>query len=376
VRVALVDPASYTAPYDHSLAEALADRGHEVALLTSGFLFGAPPEPVGYRREELVFPLSTRLLRRAPRSRLRLALKGLEYPPSAWRLVRRLGSLEPDVVHLQWLPLPRFDLRWVRRVARAHRTVLTAHDVVPRRRGQLEAWCEVLAAVDRVVVHSRRAVERIVALGVPRERIARIPHAAFPLSSGLEPEPPRGHTLLFFGLLRAYKGLDVLVTALPRVLERVPEARLVVAGDPLDAVEPVRRLAESLGVGERIEWRLRYVGEPEIAELMDAAALVVLPYRDLDSSGVLATAVGHGRPAVVTDVGSLGDIVADFGAGRVVPPGEPAALADACAELLSDEAALGKAYEGAREAARALTWERAAAAHEELYRNLLAARVR
>jgi glycosyltransferase involved in cell wall biosynthesis len=98
--------------------------------------------------------------------------------------------------------------------------------------------------------------------------------------------------------------------------------------------------------------------------------VVVLPYRKIESSGVLATALGHGRPVVVTDVGSLGSTVREFGAGVVVEPDDPAALAAACVSLLQDPDALARAYEGAEAARKALTWEAAAAAHEQLYEEL------
>ena len=100
---------------------------------------------------------------------------------------------------------------------------------------------------------------------------------------------------------------------------------------------------------------------------MEEATLVALPYRKIDSSGVLATALGHGRPAVVTDVGGLPDPIRDFGAGRVVPPDDVAALAAACADLLSDDAALREAFHGTEKARQALTWEAAAAKHEAVY---------
>jgi glycosyltransferase involved in cell wall biosynthesis len=370
MRLAIVDPASFTPPYDHALASALVRRGHEVELVTSAFAFGRPPEPAGYRRHEIFLPLSTRLTRRAPRSRLRLLAKGLEYAPSVVRLRRRIEMLDPELVHLQWLPLPRLDERWVRRLARERRTVLTAHDVVPRRRGQAAAWMSVLRAVDRVVVHSGRAVEELAALGVPRDRIARIAHPIFETPTG-PLGPPAGTTLLFFGLLREYKGLDVLVSALPSVLERVPETRLVIAGDPVDTVVPLREQAERLGVARHIDWRLRYLSEDEIRALLAESAVVVLPYRQLDSSGALATALGHGRPAVVTDVGSLGEMVGEHGAGLVVPPGDAVALADACVGLLTDATLLASTYEGTARARAALTWDESARAHEKLYREVI-----
>jgi glycosyltransferase involved in cell wall biosynthesis len=358
MRIALLDPPSFTAPYDHALASALARRGHDVTLLTSPFTHGGVPEPEGYRREEVFLPLSSRLVRRRPRSRLRLPLKGAEYVPSAARLLRRVSSLDPDVVHVQWLAIPRYDVRWLRRLKRP--TVLTAHDVLPRQERNARAWGEALGLADRVIVQSQRAVDQLATAGVPREKLVRIQHPVF--ESGVAAGAPAGRTILFFGLIRQYKGLDVLL----RALAEVPDARLVVAGDPLDPVEPLQALARGLGVDERVEWRLGFLPDEEIPRLMHEATLVALPYRKIDSSGVLATALGHGRPAVVTDVGGLPDAIREFGAGRVVPPNDPSALATAISELLEPEA-LEAAFRGAEAARRALTWAAAAAAHEAVY---------
>jgi glycosyltransferase involved in cell wall biosynthesis len=229
--------------------------------------------------------------------------------------------------------------------------VLTAHDVLPRRRKAVPVWPDVLETAERVVVHSQRAVEQLVELGLGRERIARIPHPVFPA----EPlPPPEGRTLLFFGLIRDYKGLDVLLQALPEI----KNVRLVVAGDPVDPVPHAN--------GD-VDWRLRFIPENEVRQLMANAAAVVLPYRRLDSSGVLATAIGYRRPVVVTDVGSLGEIVREYGAGEVVPVDDAEALAKACTRLLQPKR-LAAAYEGAGRAAKELTWRRSAAAHDELYR--------
>lgn len=362
MRVALVDPLSYTPPYDDGLAAALASRGHDVTLLAGPFLHGSVPEPVGYVREEVFLPLSGRLFRPVPRSRLRLLLKGVEYLPSAGRLLSRLEALEPDVVHVQWLPRPELDKRWVRRLRRP--SVFTAHDVVPRRERARAVWPGLLGWFGRVVVHSERAMRQLADLGVPPDKLRRIAHPAFEAPEILP--PPEGKTLLFFGLIRNYKGLDVLV----RALRDVPEAKLVVAGDPVDSVEPARALAQELGIDERIEWRLGYLPDAEVPALMERAAAVVLPYRQLDSSGVLATAIGYGRPVVVTDVGSIGEQVREFGAGLVVPPDDAAALAEACNSLLQSPEELARAAAGARTAAEALTWDASAEAHERLYEEL------
>jgi glycosyltransferase involved in cell wall biosynthesis len=373
VRISLADPVSYTIPYDRSLAEALAKRGHEVDLFCASFPFAELPPPNGYRRHEIFFTRSARVLRRNPRSRLRFLAKGLEYVPNARRLRKEIARRDPDVFHAQWLGLPRYDVRWLEAVARERPVVFTAHDVLPQRtEGKVDLWRRVFSTVDRVVVHGAGAVDRLAALGVDRARIVRIPHPVF--TPQREIQPPQGSTLLFFGLLRASKGLDLLIRALPLVADQVPDVRLVVAGDPIEPAKPLRKLAAGLGVAERIDWRLRFLAEDEIADVLEEAAVVVLPYRKIESSGVLATALGHGRPVVVTDVGSLGDTVREFGAGEIVPVDDPKALAEACIALLSDPEALARALRGTEAARKSLSWDRAAAAHERLYAEVLAER--
>jgi glycosyltransferase involved in cell wall biosynthesis len=367
VRIALLDPPSYSPAYDHHLASALAARGHEVELLTSPFAFGAAPEPDGYERRELFLPLSGKLLRRWPRSPLRFVLKGVEYVPSVIRLRRGVSAFRPDLTHVQWLPRPRFDLRWVQRLRRDRPVVLTAHNVLPHEgEADAEQRRRLYSAFDRVVVHTRKGAEQLEAFGVPPEHIVRIPHGTFNAPPAESIEPPRGRTLLYFGLIRRYKGLDVLVRALPDI----PDARLVVAGDPLDSIKPVQRLAGELGVADRIDWRLDYLPDEEVETLMREATIVVFPYRSGESaSGTLATALGHGRPVVVTEI--LGETVREYGAGLVVPPDDPVALAEACTRLLTDKAALAEAFHGTEWARAALSWGAIAEAHERLYADLV-----
>ena len=364
MRIALLDPPSYSPAYDHHLASALAARGHDVELQTSPFAFGETPQPDGYRRSELFLPLSSRLLRRSPRSRLRVPLKAAEYLPSVALLLGNLRRAKPDVVHVQWLPLGRRDLVWARRLP--HPRVLTAHNVLPHSGdADAEERRELYGAFDRVVVHTRGGAEQLAGFGVPGGRVVRIPHGTFDTSASIE--PPAGRTLLFFGLIRRYKGLDVLV----RALAEVPDARLVVAGDPLDPLEPTRALAAELGVADRIDWRLGYLPQDDVERLMREATLAVFPYLGGESaSGALATALGHGRPAVVSDV--LGELVDEYGAGAVVPREDPAALAAAIRGLLDDPAALEQAFRGTEAARRALSWDAIAEAHERLYSDLLA----
>ncbi|HZT84953.1 MAG TPA: glycosyltransferase family 4 protein [Gaiellaceae bacterium] len=348
MRVLLADPPAFTPPYDHELASALARAGAEVELATSRFRFGAAPEPDGYRRRELFYPLSSRLF---GRSRLRLPLKIAEHPLGL-ALLRRLRA---DVLHMQWLPAPELDAY----LFRPHLpSVFTAHDLLPRRTAhRTELWHRLFARFERIVVHSENGRETLAQLGVEPERLRVIPHPVFPS----EPEGrDDGRTVLAFGMIRPYKGLGDAIEA----VRRAGDARLVVAGDPLEPIEPYRVAADGL----EVEWRLGYLPQPEIDRAFGDATVAVFPYRpELDQSGALLRSLGAGVPAVAYDVGGIGEPVRRYGAGRVVPPGDVAALADAVHELLSSPGALEEARAGARRARQELTWDAAAAAHLAVY---------
>jgi glycosyltransferase involved in cell wall biosynthesis len=344
VRVVLADPPAYTPYYDHELAEALARAGADVELVTSRFRFAELPEPRGYRRSELFYPVSARLFRR---SRVRLPLKAAEHPFGMLRLRRRTA----DVVHVQWLSLPQIDERLLRLGAP---TVFTAHDLLPRRTAsKRRLWERILRRFDRVVVHSETGRETLASLGVD----ARVIPLA--ISQSTVERMDDGRTLLFFGVIRPYKGLDDAL----EVVRRIDDARLLVAGDP---AQPIAQ------DGERVEWRLGYLPEAEVERALGEGTVALFPYRpELDQSAALASALGAGVPAVCYDVGGIAEPVKRFGAGRAVKAGDVDALTAAARELLDDKAALERAREGARRAAATLTWEASARAHLDLYRELV-----
>jgi glycosyltransferase involved in cell wall biosynthesis len=350
MRVVIADPPAFTPPYDHALASALARAGAEVELVTSPFRFGEAPAPDGYRRSELFYPVSSKVFRR---SRLRIPVKLLEHPIGLMRLRRR----KADVVHLQWLAAPELDDRLLRVNAPL---VFTAHDILPRRTAdKRDLWRRLFGRFARVVVHSERARDQLGELVEP-DRLRVIPHPVFPS------EPERrddGRTLLALGIIREYKGLGDAIEA----TKRIDGARLLVAGDPLESIDGYRAAA-----GDRAEWRLGFLSDDEVDRALGESTVALFPYRpEIDQSGALLRALGAGVPVVAYDVGGIAEPVRRFEAGRVVPPGDLDALADAARELLDDPAALERARAGAERARRELTWDAAAQAHLELYRELL-----
>jgi glycosyltransferase involved in cell wall biosynthesis len=350
MHVLLADPPAFTPPYDHELAAALARAGMRVELVTAPFRFGKRPEPDGYALVEAFYPRSSSIRGTA----LRRAARALEHPVGMRRLLARPG----DILHLQWLAAPELDVALLRT---ERPLVFTAHDLVPRRTARLtRLWRRLFARFDRIVVHSERGREALARFGVAPAALRVVPHPVF------RSDPPRaddGRTVLAPGVIRPYKGLADAVTA----TLAVPEARLLVAGDPRIPVDDLR-----LAAGARAEWRLGYLGPSELERAFSEATVAAFPYRaELDQSGALLQALGAGVPAVVYDVGGLGEVVARFGAGRVVPPGDLEALTSALRCLLDDPEALAEAREGAGRARAELTWDAAAAAHRAVYEELL-----
>jgi glycosyltransferase involved in cell wall biosynthesis len=374
VRVQVVDPSAYTPPYDHSLCAALARAGAEVELVTSRFPYGPVPRPEGYRVSELFYRIATSRAagdRPSAPSRLRRAFKLAEHVPDMLRYRRYARSA--DLVHFQWLPVQQLDRHLLPRV---RPRVMTAHDVLPREpaAGQLDATRQLLHAMDAVVVHSEHGRTRLTGeLGVPPERVSVITMGAFDYLTRLPDERPlpdelarvAGPVVLCFGLIRPYKGVDVLIEA----FREVEGAELWIVGMPRMPLAPLEDAARSVA-GVRLV--PRFVPDPEVPAYFRRADVVVLPYREIDQSAVLYTALAFGKPLVLSAVGGFVELAERHGAARLVPPGDASALARALSELLADAAERERlAAAAARVAREEYSWDRVAGETLALYHRLL-----
>jgi glycosyltransferase involved in cell wall biosynthesis len=389
VRVHVVDPSAYTPPYDHALCRALGVAGADVDLYTSRFAYGSVAPAEHYRRHELFYRYAVG----PPNSRLRLASKLAEHVPDMLRY-RRHAALAADVIHFQWLTVQHVDrfLLPSARTARGTRRplVITAHDVLPRepRRGQLDAQRRLYERVDAAVVHTAAGRRRLVdELRIDSARVHVIPHGvlrpweraerdvagiASDAGTGDAAEAPLpaelrhidGPVALFFGLLRPYKGLDTLLAA----WRGIGGAELWIVGMPRMDVAALRASAPP-----GVRFVSRFVSDPETHALMRRASLVVLPYREIDQSGVVFTALGTGAPLLLSDVGGFPEIAAT-GAARTVRAADPAALHDALRELLGEPESLAAMAAAARAAAEGpYSWDAIARSTLDLYSQLLGA---
>ena len=368
MRVQVVDPPAYTPPFDRSLCAALARAGAEVELVTSRFVHGTVPAPMGYEVREAFYRQSTK---HGADTTVRRALKLAEHVKDMAR--HRLDGSSADVRHYQWLPVPAIDGHLL---PPARPKVLTAHGVL-RTEGfesRLDRGLRrVLDSMDAVIALSEFGRERLVAGGVAPGKARVIPHGAFDYLTRQPDEIPLPSELasvadpviLFFGLIRPYKGVDVLLEA----FRSLSGTELWIVGRPLGmSVESLRELAAR--APGTVRFVPRFVSDQELPAYFRRADVVVLPHRDAEQSGVLYAALAFGKPIVMSDVGGFGEVAAT-GAGSLVPPGDPAALAGRLADLVaSPEEREQLAAAAAAAAAGPYSWERVAAQTMALYAEL------
>jgi glycosyltransferase involved in cell wall biosynthesis len=366
--LALIDPSGYSRPYDHELARALAGRGHQVTLWTAGFVHGEPPEPDGYEVCELFYRHANLV-----GGRLRRPAKAAEHVLDLARLGRRLLARRPDVVHVQWSVLRPVERPFYRMLDRAGLPVaFTAHDPLPNAggAGRRRSFAATARGFRRVIVHSewgRRAL--VAACGVAPERIRVIPHGELAYlrdqPAAAVPVPGDGPLVALPGILRPYKGADLLLAAWPAVRERVPQARLAIAGRPMMDISALA--ADQPGV----TLLPRFLSDPELAALLAAADLVALPYRSIDNSGVVFAALALDCAVVMSDVGGFRELHERDGVGELVPMGNVPALAESVALVLADPARRDRLRSASRAARDGrFGWPAIAAATEAVYREL------
>lgn len=339
MRVHIVDPPAFTPPYDRALCAALARAGCDVELISSPFSYSDLPEDPLFRSTNFFYRYGSSV----KRSGLRQVIRGVQHLSGMLRY-RGYASNNADIVHYQWLALPEIDTRLL---APQRPRLLTAHDVLPRepRRGQKAAQQRLYELMDAIVVHSQNGAQRLRdELEIDPATIHHIPHGVFgdfdnyPADASLPPELPEidKPVVLFFGLMRPYKGLDVLIDAWSQLDQqdgsKQPEpAELWVVGMPRMDTTQLKHKSPA-----NVRWVERYVTGSQLAATFRRADLVVLPYREIDQSGVLFTAMAFGKPMVLSAVGGFPEVAA-LGAAELVEPGDAGSLAASLHELLTDD---------------------------------------
>lgn len=352
MRIAMIDPSLFTWPYDRALAHGHADTGNAVAIFGKALAAGHSDGSDPFLRQHFYPGMAGPLWSRLPRPAMRMA-KGFSHIGSMARLLRVLSRWRPDVIHFQWCPLPAVDGRFLPLLRKIAPIVLTVHDTMPFNgapgsRLQNLGSLAVFRAFDHLIVHTDQGIARVTAHLGTADRISLIPHGLLHEESAHDPAtmrtmPDRPVTLLLFGQIKPYKGVDVLLRAVARLdPEKRTGCRVRVVGKPYMDTAPLLGLARQLGIADMVEFDFRFVPDGEMMAMMDDASVLVFPYREIEASGVLMAAIARGRPVIASRLGAFAELIENGREGFLVPPGDEAALADAIDRVLGEPDLLRK----------------------------------
>lgn len=391
MRVTLVGPVyphrGGIAQHTACLARALEEDGCEVQVIGFSRLY-----------PRLGFPGTTELDTSArpiefPSERILTA-----WSPASWlRATAAIARFDPDLVVVAWwhslfLPMTTFALGWQRLLAH-RRTVLLSHNVTDHDHAVLDALAGPLLArlPNAHLVHAASAAARIRARHA-NARVMVVPHPSYDVFRAFADDVTKHDAraalglnqdelvLLFFGLVRPYKGLDVALEALAELVAevrnggRARDARLrfVIAGESYGPAGDVRRLVDKLGLGDHVVLHDHFIPNEHVARYFRAADVLVAPYRHASHSGVTQIARAFHVPTIATDVGGLSELVRHDVTGLLVPaPPDAHAFAHAIARCRDEPSLLPRLRDALREEERtgdasAFTWQALARALREL----------
>ncbi len=323
-KIALIGPV---APYRGGISQYTTQLHHVLANYTT-------LHTISFKRQypRFLYPGKSDIDERAAKHREKNVTYILDaYSPlSLWRTVRHISHSDCEVAIISWWTLfwqPGFAFIARRLRKRGIKTVFLCHNLVDHDtsglKRRLSEWF--LKQADGYIVHSSEEAKALEQLK-PGTKILMRPHPIythFPAPNKTLAQRGRLE-LLFFGFIRPYKGLDVLLEALAQLDDK--EVHLTIVGETWDNEQVLR---SRLAAIPNVEAHLKYVSEQEAANYFARADVVVLPYLSATGSGVVTLAYNYQKPVIASRVGGLQDAVIEDKTGWLVPPDSPADLAAA-----------------------------------------------
>ncbi|MGK2909381.1 MAG: glycosyltransferase [Sphingobium sp.] len=383
MKVAMVDPSLFTGRYDDSLCAAIGRQGHDVTLLGRPLRRTDAIVPQGYAYAHRYFRVGEALRPVIGEGALFRGIKAGEY------LADCLVGPKPraEVVHYQWLPFAPADRHILRRLRRSGAALVhTVHNASAYHgdaKVQGSGYAALLGQFDRLIVHGQTTRDALVEAGVALDRIAIVPHPPMRLAPSTQASRAVVPTaalprVLFFGTIRPYKGLDVLVDACLALWREGVRFELAIAGKPFMDVAPMLASIEGAGFGDFLRTDFGFLEEPQLTAWIESADILAFPYRHIDSSGAFLSTLHHGKATICTETGLFGALprTAEGDAPVVlVPCDDVPALAQSLLPLV--ESAAIRRDMGARAAAleqRRGDGNEAGSLTVDVYRQAIAAR--
>ncbi|MFD2718632.1 glycosyltransferase [Hymenobacter monticola] len=373
MKVVIIGPAfplrGGLATYNERLARAFKEAGDTVRIVTFSLQY-----------PNFLFPGQTQFSTDAGPADLQIEVSlNSVNPLSWWRVGRRLRAERPDLVVFRfWLPFMGPALGTVARLARGNghtRVVAITDNVIPheKRPGDGPLTRFFLSACDGFVTMSRSVLSDLQRLGFGKKPALYRPHPLYDNFGPIKPKsealaalglPATVRYLLFFGFIRAYKGLDILLEAFADARIAALPVKLIIAGEFYEDAAPYEALIQRYQLESRIIRATDFIPNEKVADYFCAADLIMQPYKNATQSGVSQIAYHFERPMLVTDVGGLAELIPDGVVGYVVPP-TPAAIADAVVAFYAGQREAELAA-GVREQKKQFSWPVMVAALKEV----------
>lgn len=297
--------------------------------------------------------------------------------------LRVLRKIKPDIIHItDFQPIIALGL-YLFRLNRNSALVYTDHDVSTGSHTDktLEKLSESfgnflnqhLLNYDKFIVHGDFLKNCMVSKGVPENKIGVIPHGSYTLFENYGSDQKiieEKNTILFFGFIKEYKGLQYLIKAVPIITAQIPDLKVIIAGQG-----NLNRYFNGKSAPSQFEIHNELIPDENVRELFCRSQLLVLPYIEASQSGPLHIAFAVGKPVVATSVGSLPEVIKDGKNGFLVPPRDEKALADAIITLLkSDDLRSEMGKNAYYIATHELSWDTISRKTLDLYKEVLETR--
>jgi D-inositol-3-phosphate glycosyltransferase len=322
--------------FNTALCKNFAAAGHEASIISFSLQYPS-----------FLFPGTTQFEPGDPTGEISVSPLINSINPLSWiRTARRIRRISPDLVILHhWMPFFSMSLgAIVRRLGRNrnYAVIAVCHNVIPHEKhaGWKSLSRFLLKKCDGFIVLSRSVLDDL-SMFTNNQNKVFVPHPVYDIFGkavkkeeaarylGLD---PKDQYLLFFGLIRKYKGLNLLLNSFARVKDQMGNLKLVIAGEFYKGKEDSLELIAKLDLSDRILLRDQFIPAGEVKYYFSVADLVVQPYLAATQSGISQIAYHFGVPMLVTDVGGLSEIVPDQKVGYVTPVDEKA-IADAIVDF-------------------------------------------
>ncbi len=350
--------------YTSQVANSLSRQNSDVTLLIGSYIFNE-----NYYKDSKVKIILIDSQKSYPKMLIKL-LNPLTYH----KLLGIINKEKPDVIHLTLEDLISGVLFCFLKL-KGNKLVLTEHDP------ELHSGEKLLVKIhlsftkylfrhfaDKIIVHGKKLKEILIQKGVPENKVKVIPHGEFSYYTRWSDKIQESKdTILFFGRIQEYKGLEYLIEAVPFIVSSIPNLKVIIAGEG-DFDKYDKMIVDK----KYFEIHNRYILDNEVAGFFQRANVVVLPYKDGTQSGVVPIAYSFKKPVIVTKVGSIEEVVDDGLTGLLIPAKNTNALANAVINILDNPLMAKKMGEnGYNKIKSELSWDEIAKKTIETYREIL-----